>query len=118
MIRPIKTEADYEEALMLADHFFSNPPINGSNEADQFEVLLLVIKDYEDKHYQVPSLDAIDTIKLIIDEKGLKAKDLEPYIGKKSYISQILNRKKPLTLEIVKNLHRAFNIPAQILLSR
>ena len=50
-------------------------------------------------------------------EKGLLAKDLEPYIGKKSYISQILNRKKPLTLEIAKNLHLALNIPAHILLA-
>lgn len=118
MIKPIKSETDYENALILADHFFSNPPIKGSNEGDQFEILLLVIKDYEDKNYQIPTLDAIDTIKLVMEEKGLHAKDLEPYIGKKSYISQILNRKKPLTLEIAKNLYYALNIPAQILLSR
>ena len=117
MIKPIKTESEYENALLMADHFFSNPPIKVTDEADQFELLLLVIKDYEDKHYPIPTIDAIEALKLTMKEKGLLAKDLEPYIGKKSYISQILNRKKPLTLAIAKNLHLALNIPAHILLA-
>jgi HTH-type transcriptional regulator/antitoxin HigA len=117
MIKVIKNETEYETALNMADAFFANPPQKGTQEADQFELLLVVIKDYEDKFHQIPTIDAIELLKLTMEEKGLKAKDLVPFIGKKSYVSQILNRKKPLTLEIAKNLHAAFNIPARILLT-
>lgn len=116
MIKIIKTEKEYEKALEMVDHFFERPPIKGSAEGDQFELLLLVIKDYEDKHYVIPNTDIVELIKLTMEEKGLKPKDLEPFIGKKSYVSQILNRKKPVTLEIIKNLHVAFNIPVKLLL--
>jgi HTH-type transcriptional regulator/antitoxin HigA len=117
MIKIIKTEAEYEKALQLADYFFSNPPEKGTSEGDQLELLLLVIKEYEDKNYQVPTTDIVELLKLTMEEKGLKPKDLEPLIGKKSYVSQILNRKKPVTLEIIRNLHTAFNFPVKILLS-
>jgi HTH-type transcriptional regulator/antitoxin HigA len=117
MIKIIKTETEYEKALELADYFFSNPPTKGSSDGDQLELLLLVIKEYEDKNYKVPTTDIIELLKLTMEEKGLKPKDLEPLIGKKSYVSQILNRKKPVTLEIIKNLHVAFNLPAKLLLS-
>jgi HTH-type transcriptional regulator/antitoxin HigA len=117
MIKIIKTETEYEKALELAEYFFSNPPEKGTEEGDQLELLLLVIKEYEDKHYQVPTTDVVELLKLTMEEKGLKVRDLEFIIGKKSYVSQILSRKKPVTLEIIKNLHTAFNFPAKILLS-
>lgn len=117
MIKPIKNEKEYEQALNQADACFANPPKIGTEEGDNFELLLLVIKDYEDKHYSVPVGDAVEVIKMTMQEKGLSAKDLEPYIGKKSYVSQILNRKKPLTLSIIKNLHHALNIPVKLLVA-
>ena len=116
MIRLLKSDTKYQQALETADVYFENPPKIGTDEGDQFELLLLVIKEYEDKHYPISSGDAVDVIKLTMEDKGLKPKDLEQYIGKKSYVSQILNRKKPLTLEMVKNLNAAFHIPFKLLL--
>jgi HTH-type transcriptional regulator / antitoxin HigA len=117
MIKVIKSETEYSQALKKADAYFENPPKTGTEEGDEFELLLLVIKEYEDKHYSIPTGDAIDVILMTMEEKGLKAKDMEPFMGKKSYVSQILNRKKPLTLEMVKNLHTAFHIPFKLLLT-
>jgi HTH-type transcriptional regulator/antitoxin HigA len=117
MIKLIKSDSEYEIALQKADFFFENPPQIGTEKGDEFELLLLIIKEYEDKYYPIAAVDAVDAILLTMEEKGLKAKDLEPYIGKKSYVSQILNRKKPLTIEMVKNLNLAFRIPYKLLLS-
>lgn len=117
MIKLIKSDSEYELALQRAESFFENPPKIGTEKGDEFELLLLVIKEYEDKHFPIPTGDAVDAIILTMEENGLKAKDLEPYIGKKSYVSQILNRKKPLTIEMVKNLNLAFHIPFKLLLS-
>ena len=117
MIKVLKSEKEYEEALERAEMYFANPPKMGSLEGDQFELLLLVIKEYEDRYYPIPVLDAIEAIKITMEEKGLKIKDMQPYMGSKSYVSQVLNRKKPLTLEMVKNLHSAFHIPFKMLLA-
>ena len=81
------------------------------------EVALLLIKEYEDRNYPIPFPDPIEVIKLKMDELGLKHKDLVGKVGSKSYVSMILNRKKPLTLGLVKLFHKEFNIPAEILLS-
>ena len=78
------------------------------------ELLLLVIKDYEDKNHPIPLPDPIETIKIMMEEKGLKAKDLA--IGGKSYVSQILNRKKPLTANMMRILHKNLGISAEVLL--
>lgn len=114
-IKVLKTEEDYDEALARADEIFD--AIAGSPEGDELELLLLVIKDYEDKHHPVPPPDPIEAIKLTMEEKGLKAKDLAPWIGSKGYVSQILNRKKPLTAEVMKALHKHLGIPGDILLA-
>ncbi|MBI5217605.1 MAG: transcriptional regulator [Bacteroidia bacterium] len=113
----IKNEKEYENVLKLVESFFDKKVKKGTPEGDQLELLLLVIKDYEDRHYPVKIPDAIDAIKLAMQEKGLKNKDMEPLIGSKGYVSQILNRRKPLTVPILRNLHKKLGIPAQILLA-
>lgn len=80
-------------------------------------MLLLVIKDYENKHHPVLPPDPVEAIKLTMEEHGLKAKDLVPLLGSKSYVSQILNRKKPLTAEMMRALHHHLGIPAEVLLA-
>ncbi|MNL76954.1 hypothetical protein D3C87_2030120 [compost metagenome] len=78
---------------------------------------MLLIKQYEDEHYQIPSPDPIDVVKLKMEEKGLGNKDLVGWIGSKAYVSALLNRKKPLTLRIAKVLHQKLGIPATVLLA-
>ncbi|CAN5372235.1 helix-turn-helix domain-containing protein [soil metagenome] len=113
-VKVIKTEAQYSQALKRADTIFNAKP--NTTEGDELELLLLVIKDYEDKHHAVALPDPIEAIKLRMMEEGLKASDLVPEIGSKSYISQILNRKKPLTASIMRKLRTKLNISAQVLL--
>jgi HTH-type transcriptional regulator/antitoxin HigA len=79
-------------------------------------VVLLLIKQYEDEHYPIPSPDPIDAIRMKMKEKGLKNKDLVDKIGTKGYVSALLNKRKPLTLELAKIFHRELGIPAEILL--
>lgn len=110
----IKTEDQYEATLSRVDEIFDAIP--GTPEGDELELLLLVIKDYEDRHYPVPVPDAIEVIKLKMMEAGLKAADIEPLIGKKSYVSKVMNRKKPLTADMMRALHKHLGIPADILL--
>ena len=111
-----KTEKEYQKALNRVEELFDLKPKKNSVLGNELEVLLLLIKNYEDAHYAIPLPDAIETIKLTIEEKQLKQKDLEKYIGSKSYVSSILNHRKPLTLEIAKKLNKHLGIPAQVLL--
>jgi HTH-type transcriptional regulator/antitoxin HigA len=114
-IKILKNERDYNAALKRADEIFAAKP--GTKEGEELALLLLVIKDYEDKHHGVALPDAVAVIKMHMRESGLKNKDLEPLIGSKSYVSQILNKQKPLTVDMMRALHRKFGIPAHILLA-
>ena len=110
----LKNEDAYDEALERTIEIFHAE--NGSPEFEELELLLLLVKDYEDRHYPIPLLDPIEVIKLKLEEKGLKQKDLEHIIGSKGYVSQVLSGKKELTLKMVKGLHRYLGISADILL--
>ncbi|MCG3164766.1 MAG: hypothetical protein POELPBGB_00525 [Bacteroidia bacterium] len=114
-IKVITSEREYNSALKRADEIFNAKP--NTPEGEELGLLLLVIKDYEDRHHSVPLPDAIDTLKIIMHEQGLKNKDLEPMLGSKSYVSQLLNKKKPLSAEVMRTLHQQFGIPADILLA-
>jgi HTH-type transcriptional regulator/antitoxin HigA len=111
----LKTEEEYDDALDRTVEIFHAK--KGTPEFDELEVLLLLVKDYEDRHYQIPAADPIEVIKLKLEEKGLKQKDLEHIIGSKGYVSQILSGKKELTLKMAKGLHRYLGISAEILLA-
>jgi HTH-type transcriptional regulator/antitoxin HigA len=113
-IRVLKTEAAYDAALRRAEQLFDAQP--GTPQGDELELLLLVIKDYEDKHHAVLPPDPIEALKLTLAERGLKPKDLTGVLGSKGYVSQVLNRKKPLTAELMRILHRQFGVPADLLL--
>ena len=110
----LRTEKEYEAALERADNIFNAVP--GTAEGEEFELLLLVIKDYEDKFHQVLPPEPLAAIRLSMEERGVKAKDLVPYIGSKSYVSLMLNGKKPLTVQMMKVLHKMLGIPAEVLL--
>jgi HTH-type transcriptional regulator/antitoxin HigA len=113
----IKTEKQYQDLLDWIDNQFDLLPSPESKLGQQLQIALLLIKQYEDEHYQIPSPDPIEIVKLKMEEKGLLSKDLVNWIGSKAYVSALLNRKKPLTLRIAKVLHQKLGIPAAVLLA-
>jgi len=113
--KKLKTKPEYKSALARMIALFNTP--EGTPESDELELLILLVKDYEDRHYQLPDIDPIELIKLKLEEKGLKQKDLEPIIGSKGYVSSVLSGKKELTLKMVKGLHEFLGIPAESFLT-
>jgi len=113
----IRNEQQYREYLEWVDRKFDENVSINTPDGKKLEVALLLIKKYEDTHYVIPIPDPIDAIKLKMKEMGLKNKDLVGIIGSKGYISSLLNRRKPLTLELARRFHKELNIPAEVLLS-
>lgn len=116
-LKPLKTKKDYETLLDWVDQMFDKKLKPDSPDGEQLQIALLLIKQYEDEHYSIPSPDPIEAIKIKMEEKGLKSKDLIGIIGSKGYISSLLNGKKPLTLEIARIFHQKLGVSADILLS-
>jgi HTH-type transcriptional regulator/antitoxin HigA len=110
----IKTEEDYEKAsIRLMEIFHATP---NSPEYDELDLLMVLIKDYDDKHYQLPELNALEVIKYKMQEMGIKAKDLEPIIGSKGHVSSVLSGKREITLKTAQKLKDFFSIPAEVFL--
>jgi len=116
-LKVITTKKDYEAYLNWVDQLFDKKVPRDSREGEELQVALLLIKQYEDVHYPIPTPDPIDAIKAKMAEKGLKNKDLVGKIGSKGYVSALLNKRKPLNLELARIFHRELGIPAEILLS-
>ena len=114
-IKVLNSERAYKVALKRADEIFDARP--NTIEGDELSLLLLVIKDYEDRFHNVPVPDVIEVLKLKMQENNWSNKDLEKFIGSKSYVSQILNKRKPLSAEIMKVLYNKLGIPPQIILA-
>jgi len=114
-IKPIKTEKDYHKALERLEFIFDATP--NSKEGDEAEILSLLIDNYENKHYPIESPDPIEAIKIRMEEMNLKQKDLVGVIGGKSRVSEILNKKKRLTVEMIRELERILHISASVLVN-
>lgn len=114
-IKTIKTEAEHKLALEKLNAVWGAKP--NTKEGDILELLLLVIEAYEAKHFPIPQLDPIDAIKYKMEENELSQQDLVKFFGTKSRVSEVLNRKKPLTLKMIKSLYQNFGIPAETLLA-
>ena len=113
-IHTIKTEEDYEKALSVIDMLLSAP--SGSEEAERLELVSILVEDYENKHYKIDIPDPIEAVKQRAEQLGLTRKDLEKSIGSRSRVSEVLNRKRTLTLAMIKKLNRNLNIPAEVLI--
>ena len=113
-IRPIKTENDYKAALEEVEHLFNAAP--NSPEGDRLEVLTTLIEAYEEKHYSIPLPDPVEAILYYIESRGLSRRDLEPFIGSRARVSEVLNRKRPLTIGMIRKLHKGLGIPAEVLI--
>ncbi len=110
----LKTEEDYSCAIERLDEIFDVAPDDPFFE--EGELLGLLINEYEDVHFPISSPDPLEAVKLKMDELGLKSKDLQPYIGSKSYVSAILSGKREITLRIASVLHQKLGIPAEVFL--
>jgi HTH-type transcriptional regulator/antitoxin HigA len=112
-IRPIRTKADYRAALKEAARLWSAEP--GTPAGDRVEVLVTLIEDYEAKHHVIPAPDPIAAIEFMMEQKVLTRRDLEPAIGSRGRVSEVLNRKRPLTLPMVRALGALLQIPVDVL---
>jgi HTH-type transcriptional regulator / antitoxin HigA len=112
----IKTRSQYNKVVKRTMEIFHAE--EGTPEGDELELLLLLVKDYEDKHIKLPEVDPIETIKLKMEELGLKAKDLESIIGTKGHVSSILSGRRDLTLKTARKLKEYFHLPAEIFMHR
>ncbi len=113
-IRPIKTEADYEDALAEIEDLFDAKP--GTEAGDRLEILVTLVEVYEEREYAIPAPDPIEAIKYHMESRGLTRRDLEPYIGSRARVSEILNRRRPLTLNMIRELSAGLGLPAEVLI--
>ncbi|MCX6272655.1 MAG: transcriptional regulator [Bacteroidetes bacterium] len=116
-LKIIGSEKEYQQFLAWADKMFDKKVAPESPEGEELQVILLLIKQYEDQHYPIPKPDPIEAIKNKMVDLGLKNTDLVGKAGSKGYISAILNRHKPLTLELARFFHKELGIPSDILLA-
>lgn len=113
-IKPIKTEADYDTVLAEIDTLMEAEA--GTPEGDRLDVLVTLVEAYEAKYWQITLPDPITAIELRMRQKGLTRLDLEKILGSKSRVSEILNRKRPLTLAMIRRLHSLWGMPAESLI--
>jgi len=116
VIRPIHTEEDYQEALKSASRFFENEPEIGTPESDEFDILLTLIESYESKNFPIGLPDPIEAIKFRLEQTGKTIKDLSPMIGQMNRVYEVMNRKRGLTLKMIRNLHIQLGVPAETLI--
>jgi HTH-type transcriptional regulator/antitoxin HigA len=113
-LRPIRTKREHQGALAEVEALWN--AAHGSPAADRLEVLVLLIEAYEREHYPIADPDPIDFLRHVIEARNLSRKDLEPFIGSRARVAEVLNRVRPLTLEMIRRLAAGLNIPADVLI--
>jgi len=112
-IKPIKNEEDYSQTLSYIENLMNAKP--NTPQMDELEVLTTLVEAYEEQHYRIEAPDPIEAIKFRMEQEGLKQKDLVAIVGSKSRVSEILNKKRKLTIEMIRNLHTQLHIPIESL---
>ena len=113
-LKPIKSDRELNRALKRVDELWGAKP--GTPKGDELDVLMLLVEKYEDEHFAIPASDPVEAIKFLMEQKNLTRKDLEPYIGASGRVSEILSRKRTLTLAMIKKLHAGLKIPYECLI--
>ena len=113
-IKPIKNDADYQAALGEIERLFDAAP--DTPEGDRLEVLTALVEAYEERHYSIPLPDPVEAILYHMESRGLSRRDIETYIGSRARVSEVLNRKRPLTVEMIRNLNKGLGISAEVLI--
>ena len=112
----IKTEQEYQEALERV--YILMDAAAGSVQEEELELLVLLVEKYEEEHYPIDPPDPVEAIKFRMEQEGIEPKDLIPYIGSQSKVSEVLNYKRPLSINMIRNLHRGLGIPAEVLIQK
>ncbi|MCD8505446.1 MAG: transcriptional regulator [Burkholderiaceae bacterium] len=115
-IKPIRTKADYKAALTQVSALIDIDPAINTPDGDRLDVLVTLIQAYEAKHFKIDAADPVEAIKFRMEQGGLTIKDLEPMIGRSNRVYEVLNRKRPLTLQMIRKLSSELGIPAQALI--
>lgn len=118
MARVIHNDTEHREALAELNRLLVLDPADGTPAADELDLLALVIETYEKERYPIAPPDPVDAIRFRMDQAGLSQRDLVPYLGSKSKVSEVLSGKRPLTLSMIRALHEGLDIPAEVLLRR
>ena len=113
-LRPIRSKREHQAALKDAEALWDSP--EGSPEADRLEVLTLLIEAYEHEHFPIEDPDPIDFLQHVMEARELTRKDLEPFIGSRARVAEVLNRVRPLTLEMIRKLAEGLELPADVLI--
>jgi HTH-type transcriptional regulator/antitoxin HigA len=113
-IKPIRNDVDHATALAAIERLWE--AASGTPEHDRIEVLAMLLDDYETRRWPIQPADPVEMIRYVIEQRGLSRKDLEPVIGSRARVSEILNRRRALTLKMAWRLHEAFGIPAEALI--
>jgi HTH-type transcriptional regulator/antitoxin HigA len=113
-IQPIRTKTDHRAALREVEQYWNAEP--GMPSGDRVDVLVTLIETYEAKHFPIPAPDPIAAIEFMMEQKGLSRRELEPAIGSRGRVSEVLTRKRPLTLPMVRELSALLDIPSEILI--
>jgi len=114
-LKPVKNDRELNRALKRIDELWgakTNTP-----KGDELDVLMLLVEKYEDEHYAIPASDPIEAIKFLMEQNSLSRKDLEPYIGSSGRVSEVLGRKRNLTLAMIRKLHEGLKIPYESLIA-
>jgi Predicted transcription regulator containing HTH domain len=114
VIHPIRNDTDYRAALAEIDHLIDAR--EGSKEAETLEVLSVLVADFEDKHHAIEAPDPISFLEFVMESRGLTRKDLEPYIGSRARVAEIMNRKRALSMAMVRRLSQGLDLPAHVLI--
>ncbi|CAG9169945.1 helix-turn-helix domain-containing protein [Cupriavidus pinatubonensis] len=115
-IRPIHSERDYVEALQIVSDLVDADPAPNTPDGDRLEILATLVERYEAEHFPLDLPDPIEAIKFRMEQAGLSASDMQPYIGNLNRVYEVLNRKRGLSLSMIRRLNRELNIPAEVLI--
>jgi HTH-type transcriptional regulator/antitoxin HigA len=113
-IKPIRTQRDYKAALAEIQRLFDAKP--GTPDGDRLEVLATLVEAYEQQHYPILPPDPVEAIVYFMQSRGLSRTDLEPYLGSRAKVSEVLNRRRSLSIEMIRRLHDGLGIPAEVLI--
>lgn len=116
-IRPIRTDTDHKAALKEISALMVSDPDLGTPEGDRLDILVTLVQAYEAKHIPIDAPDPVEAIKFRMEQSGLSIKDLEPMIGRSNRVYEVLNHKRPLTLAMIRRLHKTLGIPANVLIA-